>query len=127
MIAVLREQRDPIRQELLVDMVMAALEWDGGREQDAGAVPGKAGDKALRSSGRKMLGHFETDHQIEPAAEIESGFKIAHLDQRRIARDLLRIQPGAINATQVANVTGLQGFEPGADPAADVQHGGGPD
>ena len=69
-----------------------------------------------------MLRHFEADDQIELAAEIEPGFEIADLDQRRIAGDFDAIEPGAVDAADLDHVTGLQGFEPGADPAADIQY-----
>ena len=66
----------PILRRLLVDVMLAALVRDCGREQDDVAVTGEIVDEHVGVLGREMFRNLQALHQVEAPVEAQRCRKI---------------------------------------------------
>lgn len=79
--AALCEEFNPIRKELLVDVVRAPLRGDCCGKEDVIGVASEGVDEDFRGGWRKVFGHFETEDEIKAAIQSEGFFEIGDLDE----------------------------------------------
>ena len=125
-VAVFGEQGGPIALPAFVAMADAALAGDGGAEEDCGRRGDQIGNEALGAFGRKVLGDFELDGQIDAGAgeapfeivrgEIDAGV-VEHVGGDPVPFDAKgrltaalegRSEPGAGAAADIGNATTRQ-------------------
>ena len=114
------EFMDPIVEELFVDVVVAALQGDGGRKYDRLRMLDKACDEPFRGCRRQMFSDFEADDDIEALVQGEPRFEIMDLNPRTVANQVCRIEPRTIDSAG-RNSACRQSRHPGSEAAADVQ------
>ena len=115
-----RKPLGPVGWPLLVDVAIAALEWNRRRKQDEIGRPGQFRNKTVRAFRRQMLGHFQANRQIESPLQIQwpgqvSATKFFHGNFQQ-----LLVHPSAIDAQHVRHAPLLQDGQPRADAAPDV-------
>ena len=110
---------------MLVDVVVAALEGDGGGEEDVVGVGGEGVDEVFGGGGGEMLADFEADGEVEAAAQGKGFFEVELEDEVGGYDDGGFVEPGAFDAADVGDAEVGGGLEPGAQTAADVEDGAG--
>jgi len=120
---VLAEAGGPVGRPSLVDMMVAALEGDGGREEDDGSMAGQGRDERRRCGLRQVLANFQADDQVEAVAEVEVSLQVDLCHAFRVDFEQGFIEPGAIDAADLADAEPACHGEPGTEPTADIEYG----
>src|SRR5688572_12709609 len=75
-----REEPTPICGPLLVEVIRASLERDGGGKKYDRPQPDQRVDEDLRARGRQMLRDLERHHQIELPVELDGSLQIGRYE-----------------------------------------------
>jgi hypothetical protein len=95
------KQDCPELEPLLVDVTSSALEWQSRGEQNDIAKVNQIRNKSFGSLKRKVLGHFHTDREIEPPAEINAPAQVDSAEMRYINEEATPVNVVAIKAEEV--------------------------